>query len=112
LFDDNDKTAVTIREPSRCQVCNTILTLYPVDYTVCPKCGRAVCRQCWGDAWYAKDFSAETCRHVEKAVGPTVSPMAQKIKGPGMDWPKTVITTIAAIAIIALLIFLWDLLAF
>jgi hypothetical protein len=108
----NNKPAEYIREPSRCQVCNTTLTLYPVDYAACPKCGKAICRQCWRGAWASKDFSTETCRHLEKAQGPAVSPVAQKIKGPGMDWPKTLIMTILIIIIISLLIFFWDLLAF
>jgi len=88
------------------------LTLYPLDYATCPKCGKVVCRQCWADSWATKNFSPETCSHMEKSQGPSVSPMAQQIKGPGMDWPKALITTALVIAGIVLLVFLWDLLAF
>ncbi len=108
----NPKPAAYISEETRCQVCGTMLTRYPQDYAACPKCGRAVCRQCWGDAWVTRDFSAEACHHFEKPHGSSVSPVAQRIRGPGMDWPRAILTTVLAAGLVGLLIFLWDLLAF
>jgi hypothetical protein len=108
----NLKPAEFVNELSRCQICNTILTLYPVDFNTCPKCGKAVCRQCWGSAWPAKDFSSEACRHIDKVQGPAVSSVVQNIRGPGVDWPKTIIMTILIVIAVSLLIFFWDLLAF
>lgn len=108
----NIKPAAYVDTPTRCMVCGTTLTRYPMDYAPCPKCGKAVCRQCWRDAWYSRDFSGEKCNHIERSEGPAVSPVAQKIRGPGVDWPKTLITTVVAIAAVGVLIFLWDLLAF
>jgi hypothetical protein len=89
-----------------------MLTRYPVDYAPCPKCGKTVCRQCWSDAWASKDFSPEKCNHFEKSHGSSVSPVAQKIRGPGVDWPRALLTTVLAAVGVGLLIFLWDLLAF
>jgi len=108
----NTKPAAYVSDLTRCQVCRTMLTRYPLDYATCPKCGKVVCRQCWSDAWVPKEFSAEKCNHADKSMGPAVSPMAQKIRGPVMDWPKIALLVVAAAAVVGLLIFLWDLLAF
>ena len=95
----------------RCEICTTKLTLYPRDYLDCPHCHKTVCRQCWGESWVQKAFTAENCSHLLESDGLTMSTLAQR--GPlAWDWQKGVFVLVLALFAVGTVVFLLNLFIF
>jgi hypothetical protein len=106
LARNGGKSSAFINDPQRCEVCNTTLTLYPRDFTPCPHCQRSICRQCWGNAWASKSFSAEACSHF--SASDTLRGSESIVRGtasPDLDWVK--IGLAGAMILLALVTFLF-----
>jgi len=97
------KSATLINDPQRCEVCGTILTLYPNNFTDCPHCNHKVCRACWGDAWGAKNFSAEECTHA--TVNTRMGAAGAMGQGQGMQWDWRKGLFVGALGLVAIFIF-------
>ena len=106
------KEAAFIDDPQRCVICNTNLTLYPKDFAPCPHCQKRVCRQCWGQAWVTKSFTADSCAHISVNDGLTMSPIVEKGQAFTLDWQKALFILILSALAIGTVIFLFNLFVF
>lgn len=108
----NKKESTTIDDPQRCEICSTILTLYPKDFAPCPHCHRKVCRQCWGAVWATKAFTEENCSHIKENDG-RMAPVgvSEGRKAFNLDWPRAVVVLVIAAVAAGVLFLLYNLFA-
>ena len=105
------KSSEFINDPQRCEICATILTLYPHDFAECPHCGRKVCRPCWGEVWGGKSFSSESCSHsnVNTRLGTSTTGGHQGIQ---WDWRKALFVGVLGIVAVSIFFFILNLFIF
>jgi len=111
LAKTDKKEAAFIDDPQRCVICNTNLTLYPKDFAPCPHCQKRVCRQCWGQAWISKSFTADACAHISVNDGLTMAPIVEK-QGFTLDWPKAIVIAVLGALAIGTIILIFNLFVF
>jgi hypothetical protein len=106
------KEAAFVGVSQRCDICDTVLTLYPKDFAPCPHCRKNVCRQCWGGSWAGKAFAAEACSHMAENDGLTMTPVEESRKGLHLDWQRAVFALVLGGLAVGILIFLLNLFVF
>ena len=92
-------------------VCNTTLTLYPKDFAPCPHCQNRICRQCWGQSWAAKSFSADACGHIAVSDTLRANTVTQGSPKINWDWPKLGLAAGIVLLAVVIIIFLINLFA-
>jgi len=106
------KNSGFISDPQRCEVCETVLTLYPHNFADCPHCGQRICRSCWEGTWAAKSFSAEKCLHLTlNDAAPGLVPVV-KNRGIHWDWHKAIFIGLLGIAAVSIVLFLMNFFVF
>lgn len=107
MVKNGKKDSAFIDDPQRCEVCDTILTLYPRDFAPCPHCQKKICRQCWGGVWANKAFTAENCAHLGEKDGIAMGRVGEVGKKLAWDWPRALFALVLGGLAVGILVFLY-----